>query len=229
MKAKFDRLAYVDLAEQTAVELRRRILGREIESGAQIPVDEVASQLGVSRTPVIEALRQLANEGLVDIVARRGCYVRTLTVHDVREIFEAREAIEIYCARHAICQGRNRPLAERLERLIDEMSVQIKEREYLDIEAFITADRAFHDAIVASVGNQRLSAMYHQLNVHMHVLRVHYFMELEAPPGVTKDHWDICNAITDADVPAADAAIRRHLERIKSKMIFNLQENGGAL
>ena len=215
MKAKFDRLTYVDLAAQTAAELRRRILRREMESGTQIPVDEVANQLGVSRTPVIEALKQLANEGLVRIVSRRGCYVRSLTVQDVREIFEAREAIEIHCAQSAITNGGNRMLAKRLQQLINDMNMQIREREYLDIEAFIAADRAFHDAIVVATGNQRLITMYEQLNIHMHVLRVHYFAALETPPSVTQDHWDICHSVADGNSTAAATAIRRHLDRVR--------------
>lgn len=73
MKVDFTRLEYVQLTELTATEIRRRILHRELDTGSQIPVDVIAGQLGVSRTPVLDALKILANEGLVEIRSRRGC------------------------------------------------------------------------------------------------------------------------------------------------------------
>ncbi len=128
MQARFDRLEHVHLTDLTADQIRRRILRLEIESGMQIPVDEIALQLGVSRTPVIDALKQLANEGLVEAVPRRGCFLRGLTAQDVQEIFETREAIEAYCACNTIARDRHHVLAERL----------LRARGHC-------ADKAFHD------------------------------------------------------------------------------------
>src|ERR1700712_1402352 len=72
----FERIQHADLAELTYTAIRKRILMRELRTGEQIPVEAVALMLGVSRTPVIDALRRLETEGLVEIRARRGCFVR---------------------------------------------------------------------------------------------------------------------------------------------------------
>lgn len=229
MKVDFTRLEYVQLTELTATEIRRRILHRELDTDSQIPVDAIAGQLGVSRTPVLDALKILANEGLVDIRSRRGCFVKALTVQDVQEIFEAREAIELFCTYKAIERGRHEALSIELANLIHEMNRHIKADAYIDFEAFMAADSAFHNAIVASGENQRLSAMYDRLNIHMHVLRVHYFQGVIPPPPVAKDHLAIQRSIAKGDIAAAEAATRRHLARTSSKMISNLKINGGSI
>jgi GntR family transcriptional regulator, rspAB operon transcriptional repressor len=229
MKVDFTRLEYVQLTELTATEIRRRILHRELDTGSQIPVDIIAGQLGVSRTPVLDALKILANEGLVEIRSRRGCFVKALTVQDVQEIFEAREAIELFCTYNAIKRGRHEELAAQLANLMDEMNRHIKADAYVDFEAFIAADSAFHTAIVASGENQRLRSMYDRLNIHMHVLRVHYFRGVIPPPAVGKDHSAIQRSIAKGDVAAAEAATRHHLARTSSKMISNLKINGGSI
>jgi GntR family transcriptional regulator, rspAB operon transcriptional repressor len=229
MTAKFEPLEYVHLTDLTTAAIRRQILRRELATGSQIPVDTVAAQLGVSRTPVIEALKQLENEGLVEVVPRRGCFVRKLVTEDVREIFEAREAIELFCTCDAIRQGRHKALAKSLTPLIDKMNRQTHDDRYIDIEAFIAADREFHNAIVASGGNQRLKTMYDRLNIHMHVLRVYYFRSLEPPTRVAKDHLSIQRSLSAGNVAAAEGATRRHLARMKAKMIANLELNGGGI
>jgi GntR family transcriptional regulator, rspAB operon transcriptional repressor len=229
LKADFSRLEYVQLTELTATEIRRRILHRKLDTGSQIPVDTIAAQLGVSRTPVLEALKMLANEGLVEIRSRRGCFVKALTVQDVQEIFEAREAIELFCTYYAIKRGRHEALSAELIKLIDEMNRHIKGDTYVDFEAFIAADSAFHSAIVASGENQRLLAMYDRLNIHMHVLRVHYFRGVIPPPAVAKDHLAIQRSIAKGAIAAAEEATRRHLARTSSKMIINLKINGGSI
>jgi DNA-binding GntR family transcriptional regulator len=229
LRSKFERLDHVHLTDLTADQIRRRILRREIESGMQIPVDEIAGELGVSRTPVIDALKQLANEGLVEILPRRGCFVRGLTEQDVREIFEAREAIEVYCASHAILHGRHRALAERLLRAIHAMEALTRGDQYAEIEAFIAADKAFHDAIVLTSENHRLHATYANLNSHMHVLRVSYFSALDLPQRVATDHLAIHHAIRDGDARAATAAVQHHLRHFCTKMVNYLHKHGGAI
>src|SRR5512136_2843678 len=85
-----------DLTERTYAVLKDRILTRRMEPGARVSVPEVASALGVSRTPVNDALKRLANEGLVEIVPRRGTFVTGLTASDVSELFDIRLLIEAH-------------------------------------------------------------------------------------------------------------------------------------
>src|ERR1700689_5021022 len=120
--ARFERINHADLTDQTYEAIRGRILRRELKTGEQIPIDRVAAELGVSRTPVLDAIKRLAVEGLIGIRPRRGCFVLGLSVVDIREIFGLREALETYAADLVIAERRHRELADELESLSQQMA-----------------------------------------------------------------------------------------------------------
>lgn len=229
MTLALDQILPVDLADQAYQALRRRILRRELATGAQIPVDLVAAQLGVSRTPVIEALRRLAADGLVEIKPRRGCFVLGLSVEDIREIFEIREALELHAVRRAIQSGRHLGLAEQLEEPMRRMEEASDGPRFVDYDRFIEWDRAFHARLVGSGGNARMQALYRNLNVHLHVMRAHYTRELEAADHVNADHERIWQALRRGDLAAAEAAVSEHLRVIVERIASNLAHDGGVI
>jgi DNA-binding GntR family transcriptional regulator len=227
--AGFEPLKHADLAEQTYEAIRRRILKRELGTGQQIPIDVVAAELGVSRTPVLDAMKRLAAEGLVEIRARRGCYVRALTSDDVREIFEVREAIELHGIRVAIREGRHAELAASLEIACEAMEAATAGDVYVDYDRFTEWDRAFHRAIVTASANHRLEELYGNLHVHLHIMRVHYFRELEAAIRIKADHRAVLDTIRAGDVVAAQAAMSAHIFVTRDRIIANLAQDGGRL
>jgi len=229
VSAGFEPLKHADLAEQTYDAVRKRILRRELETGQQIPIDTVAAELGVSRTPVIDAMKRLATEGLVEIRARRGCFVRELTMADMREIFEIREAAELYSVRLVIRDGRHGALADTLEHAYAEMERSTSGDLYTDYDDFTEWDRAFHLAIVGASGNQRLMELYRNLHVHLHIMRVHYFRQLEAALQVNSDHRAIIDAIRAGDLAAAETAVSAHIFVIRDRIASNLARDGGRM
>lgn len=229
VSAGFEPLKHADLAEQTYDAVRKRILRRELETGQQIPIDTVAAELGVSRTPVIDAMKRLATEGLVEIRARRGCFVRELTMADMREIFEIREAAELYSVRLVIRDGRHGALADTLEHAYAEMERSTSGDLYTDYDDFTEWDRAFHLAIVGASGNQRLMELYRNLHVHLHIMRVHYFRQLEAALQVNSDHRAIIDAIRAGDLAAAERAVSAHIFVIRDRIASNLARDGGRM
>ena len=226
-KAGFERLAYADLSELTYDAIRRRILARELRTGEQIPVDRVAVELGVSRTPVIDALKRLAAEGLVEIKARRGCFVRELSATDIREIFEVREAIELFAIRYMIRRNLQASVVPALEEAQAEMARCMKGDVYTDYDRFIAWDQAFHRRIVDGAGNSRFSEAYRNLHVHLHIIRSHNFDVLRSATGVTADHHAIVEAIRTGDAPAAEQAACLHLTLVRDKMMANLEQDKG--
>lgn len=229
MTLAFDPLAPVDLADQAYEALRRRILRRELESGAQIPVDLVAAQLGVSRTPVIEALRRLAGDGLVEIRARRGSFVKGLSAEDIREILELREALERHAVRAALREGRQAALAQALEEPLRRMAEATEGSRFTDYDRFIEWDRAFHARLIAAGRNARIEALWRNLNVHLHIMRAHYSRPLEAADRVEADHRRIRDALRDGDAQGAEAAVADHLRRIADRITGNLAQDGGSI
>lgn len=222
-------IQHMQLADRVYDEVRDSIISRTIKTDEQISVAQVAAELGVSRTPVLEAVKRLAAEGLVEVRARRGSFVRGLTEVDVREIFELREALETFSLRHAVASGRAPLLAAELQRQIDIMADLIEGDTFTDYKRFTAADQAFHAAIVGAQGNARIDAIYANLNIHMHIARAHLFQNLEPPHRVHADHLAIAGAVAAGNTAAAEAAITDHLKAIQERMVANVRSNGGAI
>jgi DNA-binding GntR family transcriptional regulator len=227
--ARFDRIDHADLTEQTYQAIRGRILRRELKTGEQIPIDRVAAELGVSRTPVLDAIKRLSVEGLIGIRPRRGCFVLGLTVVDIREIFGLREALETYAIDCAVAEGRHRELAEELEALIRQMAAFTEGDIYTDYDAFIERDRAFHLALVRSAGNSRMTESYQRLNVHLHIMRAHYVRVIQRASSVHSDHAAILSAIRAGDAAVARAAASAHLIIVRDRMLAEIERGGGRM
>jgi GntR family transcriptional regulator, rspAB operon transcriptional repressor len=227
--AHFERINYADLTEQTYEAIRGRILRRELTTGEQIPIDRVAAELGVSRTPVLDAIKRLAVEGLIGIRPRRGCFVLGLSVVDIREIFGLREALETYAADFVIVEGRYRELADELEALSRQMAAFTEGDLYTDYDAFIERDRAFHMALVRSAGNSRMTESYQRLNVHLHIMRAHYVRVIRRATDVHSDHAAILSAVRAGDASAARAAASAHLTIVRDRMLAEIERDGGRM
>jgi DNA-binding GntR family transcriptional regulator len=227
--ARFERINHADLTDQTYEAIRGRILRRELKTGEQIPIDRVAAELGVSRTPVMDAIKRLSVEGLIGIRPRRGCFVLGLTVVDVREIFGVREALETYAADFVILEGRHRELADELEALSRQMAAFTEGDIYTDYDAFVERDRAFHMALVRGAGNSRMTESYQRLNVHLHIMRAHYVRVIRRATDVHADHAAILSAIRAGDAAAARAAASAHLTIVRDRMLAEIERDGGRM
>jgi DNA-binding GntR family transcriptional regulator len=227
--ARFERINHADLTDQTYEAIRGRILRRELKTGEQIPIDRVAAELGVSRTPVLDAIKRLSVEGLIGIRPRRGCFVLGLTIADIREIFGLREALETYAADCVIAERRHRELADELEALTRQMVAFTDGDIYTDYDAFIERDRAFHMALVRSAGNTRMTESYQRLNVHLHIMRAHYVRMIRRASDVHSDHAAIISAIRASDAAAARAAASAHLILVRNRMLAEIERGGGRM
>ena len=131
------------LRESAYDRIREDILSGVLRPGSAISEAERAEALGMSRSPVREALRQLAQDGLVEIFPKRGTFVTELSARDVREAFELREAIETACARLAAARRTDQDLAE-MRRVCDEIEASEGQ-----VEAYAQAS-AFHALVAAA-------------------------------------------------------------------------------
>ncbi len=209
--------------------VRERILSRAIKIDEQVNVEEVAAELQVSRTPVVDAIKRLATEGLVEVRSRRGTFVRGITEHDLLEIFQIREALELFAVRHAIESEAHEAVVQEMEVLLKTMSEAISDNTFTDYSAFTRADRAFHSVMIDACDNKRMKDSYENLNVHLHIMRSHFFQGLEPPARVHADHTEILDAIRARDYLAAERIVRGHLASIQAKMLDNIRTAGGVL
>lgn len=196
------------VADQVYAVLRERIAGGEIERGSRLHQEELASELGVSRTPVREALRRLAAEGLVDLFANRGARVATATNEQLRSSYETRLVVEPGAARVAAERRLEQPLALMRAALRDEGRAGPSSVKHFK------ANRDFHLAIVEGTGNPQLV----QFMEHVWIGRIGatlYEKRLD-PAGLQADHGAheaIAKAIEGGDGDEAERLTRGHLLR----------------
>jgi DNA-binding GntR family transcriptional regulator len=222
-------LDHNDLNVQTYWVLKDQILRRTLEPGEKISIDEVAHALGVSRTPVTDALKRLASEGFVEIRPRIGTFVSELTAKDVAELFDIRLAIELFAAERIVELSQIDAFLGEIRQPISAMRRAMVDDDYGDYEAFIEGDRQLHLTLVSMMENQRLLQMYSDLNVHMQVARAHHLSSVENARQAHQEHESILAAFRKADPELVRTELSNHITHVKERILELLAERGGRL
>jgi DNA-binding GntR family transcriptional regulator len=222
--SKRDPAVAVPLWENIAERLRSAILSGELEPGAKLIETNLAERFGTSRGPIREAIRELAREGLVTELPRRGTLVSTLTAHDLSEVYAVRQALEVAAGRVVIARAADDEL-RALETHPSALESAPPGAGYLDQAVH---DLAFHRGLVALARNERMSTMYEQmLTQTMLLLRT---AALENPALRTDlrraAHRDILRALLDRDESAARAAIEAHYRYAEERLFPGVTVRG---
>ena len=229
MVIEYPSITHLDLTEQTYRFLKDRILKSEIRPGQKISIEEVAHGLGVSRTPVVSALKILESDGLVEILPRRGTFVTHLTAKDVADLFEIRLLIELHAAERVFQEDQVEDLLAEIDEPMSRMRGAMVDDAYLDYESFISGDRDLHMNLVKFLDNHRLELIYTDLNVHMQVARAHYLDTVENALQAQKEHQAMLLALNTRDLEGLKDALTRHILHVKSRILAMLEERGGEL
>lgn len=203
-------------------ELRQAIVSYRIKPGERLHVEELATMLGVSLTPVRGAIQQLATEGLVEVKPRSGTFVANLTAEDVEETFQIRAALECLAGEQAAWRMDDAGL-RRLRELLKSLKRPMRSDE--DRRAHEIDNSELHQTIVQAAGNRRLVEMYEALNAHIKIARVHA-SESDWPVRLREEqaeHEDIVAALEARDPEAVRAAMRAHLYRAKDALVAALR------
>ena len=191
--------------------IRLMIAERRIMPGDRINVDRIARNLGVSRTPVVNALKRLRQEHVVEWVLRRGGYVRRFTTRQLALLFEVREMLEGLAARRAA----TRISREEVDQIVARFRALDLTPHGLALERYIEEDRAFHLRLLALADNAYLTHAMESVNLMIFT----YQMGLARPPAETvKEHWSILAALRKRDPDASEAAMRLHLRRSRERL-----------
>ncbi|WP_117236610.1 GntR family transcriptional regulator [Thermus sediminis] len=197
------------LSTQAYRALRRAILARQYPPGTRLVVRELAEALGLSPTPIKEALAALAREGLVQAMPHKGYQVPAPSPRDVREIYELREALEGLAARLAALRG-ERTLGERLEALL---RTQEEAAGRGDLEAYGDLDLAFHRTLWEASGNERLRQAAENLNGLVRLLISTTAALPGRLPASLVEHGFILEHIRTKDPEGAENAMRHHVRQ----------------
>jgi DNA-binding GntR family transcriptional regulator len=210
-----------NLNEHVYETLRQRILARVPGAGAKLSLHELATELGVSRSPVHHALTRLVSEGLLTVKSRRGYYVTPVTARGLHEGYEVRLGLELHAASRSVGQVEGHALL-RFRELLDATT------EALSHEEWDAANAAFHEYQVDLAGNAALSSVYRALPVNL-MMQVIRGGRLEGSSELSTQHTAIVEAFEAGDVEAARAAITRHVETGEHIALDAIERAGGAL
>lgn len=199
----------VSRTEEAYRVLKREILENRLQPGFQALEPEIATRLGMSRTPVREAAIRLQDEGLVQIVRRRGIRVLPLSPADMREIYQILAALE---ADACALLANRKPSEQELEPLFHETAIMEAAYEAGDRETWAHADDRFHRALVALCENRRMASIVNMLldQAHRTVMFALYLRDF--PARSTADHRLVLKMIVDGVPNAASHYCRQHRE-----------------
>lgn len=196
--------------------LRDQILQHAFHPGDKLDIQYLADQLGVSRTPVKDAINRLAVEGLVVLQSRQGTYVATLTQETLRDLFEVRVMIESWAAEHlsadtlAENSARATDLFERCARLLD-----MPDGTRFDYNAFVALDTQLHSLIVNLTANAVLIEIYQRVITRAWIGRIYFEggeEEFNRSQAAHNEHTAIVRAFANGDSAALAAALKTHAE-----------------
>ena len=214
LKLSFDE--YIPLRDIVFKTLREAIITGDLQPGERLMEIKLANELGVSRTPVREAIRKLELEGLVIMTARKGAEVAPINEKDLREVLEIRRSLESLACELACRHVRESDL-RKLRTINSEIDEAIDAE---NIELITQKDVEFHEAINEMTDNQRLVQMLHQLKEHIFRYRFEYIKEMKNKKVIVDEHNRIIESIASKDADLASREIERHIE-IQEKYILN--------
>jgi DNA-binding GntR family transcriptional regulator len=212
-----------NISDEVYAALRERILTRQFGLGQRLNLSQIEEQMGISRTPLKDALNRLAMEGLVEIQPRKGTFVVNPTRDEVAESFEVRRVLEVYAVELAAQRvtesqlGQMRDLVKALRRLTDIQDWDGVYHEYCNL------DYDLHHLILRIAGNRRLKEIWEQVNVHVEMARTRYG-KLERERNLTqKEHEEILQAFETRDLPTLQQTISHHIDRAKRSVLEDLR------
>jgi DNA-binding GntR family transcriptional regulator len=204
-------------------EIKRRILGNEFPAGFQILEQDLSELLGMSRTPVHEAMVRLEKEGLVEVIPRHGMRVLPISTDDMREILEVLTGLEAAAAAAVAQRGLSSTQLESLESACRAMEKAV-ERD--DRETWADADQRFHGLLVELSGNRRLSAMVNTFREQSHRVRLITLKLRFNFEESTADHRRLVEAIKLRDAEAARNLHFAHRTRAAERTLDLLDRHG---
>ncbi|MBS4046060.1 MAG: GntR family transcriptional regulator [Alphaproteobacteria bacterium] len=204
-------------------ELKRRILDNELPPGSQALEQQAAEWLGMSRTPVREALIRLAQEGMVEVRPRHGMRVLPIAIADLREIYDLLAGLEATAVDIIARRGLQPPENAELDRLLADMAEALA---LDDRTGWAEGDARFHRRLVEMSGNQRLIVMVETIREQSHRARMATLQLRPKPVTSNDDHTAVVAALRRRDAEAATKLIRTHRLR-SARLLIDLLEHHG--
>ena len=214
---------YELLSQKVYRALKTEIIKGSLKPGTKLSEGKIAKQMGVSRTPIREALRELAAEGFVKISPNQGVMVSNASVEDVQEVLQIRGVLEGLAARLAI-KTINEENIKELEKYQKRMEYYTNKD---DVLAFSEIDAEFHELILNICGNNRLIQIRENLSDQAHRYRIR---SLSVPGRLKyslKEHQEIVEALKRKNTKQADRLSQKHIENVLANILTHKNKEEG--
>lgn len=203
---------YMPLRDVVFHTLRDAILHGDLKPGERLMEIKLANRLGVSRTPIREAIRMLELEGLVIMLPRKGAQVAQITEKDLKDVLEVRMGLEELAVKFA-CERITDDQLEAMKAAADRFAQTVKDTSEDDITHLAVADVDFHDLIYKATDNQRLIQLINNLREQMYRYRIEYLKDVDVRSSLIEEHDAIYQALKNRDFDAACKATVEHISR----------------
>ena len=218
--------AFLPLRDVVFQTLRQAILREDLAPGERLMEIPLANKLGVSRTPLREAIRMLEQEGLVVMIPRRGAQVAGISEKSLRDVLEVRKSLEKLAVELA-CERMTEEDMKEMNRAEEAFSAAVHEGDALRIAE---TDEQFHDVIYNSTGNTKLVQLLNNLREQMYRYRLEHIKDEKSRLPLLEEHQRMMAALRSRDVELAKKAAGEHIVNQENNVIRNLreQEDNGA-
>ncbi|WP_016905903.1 GntR family transcriptional regulator [Streptomyces xiaopingdaonensis] len=202
--------------------IRARLSAGEMAPGQRLVEQELSETFGTTRSAVREALQDLAAEGLVELIPRRGARVRVISVEEAVQITECRAALESLCARRAAASAGDADRAE-LRAIGEQMSRAVADG---DLDAYSALNRRLHDTVARASGQEVATSLLDRLNGQTVRFQFRLALRPGRPAQSLPQHLAIIEAVVTGDGAAAEAAARAHVDSVVAELAATPQRTG---
>jgi DNA-binding GntR family transcriptional regulator len=201
-------MTFPKISDQIYETLLKQVIDQKLKPGTRLKEEQLCRDLGVSRTPLRDAISALAKDGFIKVESRRGASVRDFQLEDLIEVYDIRIALEGLAAKLAACNVSR----SVLERLAEEFTSS-------DVRKLLKADTSLHQIIIESCNNVKLQEMLTNLGNLVQVFRSAGYQSKARSKSATVYHIKIVKALMDGDGVAAERLMREHVEKTKNEII----------
>jgi len=206
------------LRERIVDFIKDSVVSGRLKPGERVPEQEIAENLGISRTPIREAFRQLESEGFISVTPRKGAVVSPITDKDVSEFYAIKSLLEGFAARTACPK-----LAQKDIKKLESLNAQMARcAEKNDVKGFFKLDNQFHDIFLKACGNEKLCAMVYQLVQQFERFRVTALSVPGRMNDSVRQHRDIIEAFRDSNVALVESLVMANAEKSGHMLVEEL-------
>ena len=213
------RMVHAPLKQRIYDELVRMIVSGEVGLGDQLDELSIAERLGVSRTPLREAIGQLVRDGLLEYRPYKGCSVRSFTPKEIDDLYAVRKAMESLGVRLAVARLKEGDVAA-IKAVLD---ATVTALEAGDLEGYATHDRRFHDLVARLADNRTLVETLDRLSLQIQLCRVVANQAPDVVERTAKERQALLEAFTARDADRAAALMEEHIEGVRGAVMAKLR------